>query len=119
MKYTEDDVTFQLVEWVRNEADLDDLAAMYSEHTADKDDPVVIVVRSPKGPESFPYVNGAVVDRTVAAAPELLAALKDLAYTTEAMSAYIPPQNAKIREEYVTRTHRAWQCIRKAERGGE
>lgn len=55
----------------------------------------------------------------IAAAPELLAALKELVYTTEAMSAYIPPHNAKIREEYVTRTHRAWQCIRKAEWRGE
>ena len=76
MRYTEDDVTRELVDYIRNEADLDDLAAMYSEHKSGEDDPVVIVVRGPRGPESDPYINGKYVDGILAAAPELLAALK-------------------------------------------
>lgn len=76
MKYTEDDVTNRLVDWIKNEADLDDLAAMYSEHTADQDDPFVVVVRGPNGPESEPYVNGRCVFGVVAAAPALLEGLK-------------------------------------------
>lgn len=55
MRIAEDDATNQLVGWIRNEADLDDLAAMYSEHMPDD---VVVVVRGPSGPESQPYVNG-------------------------------------------------------------
>lgn len=126
MKYTEDDVTEQLVNWVRNEADLDDLAAMYSEHTADKDDPVVIVVRGPKGPESFPYVNGASVDRTIAAAPELLAALKDTVSRLEMISSDMRGGlfgHGFGIEEYeggVRRCHRrAAEIIAKAEGRGE
>ncbi len=78
MRHTEDDVTNRLVDWIRNEADLDDLAAMYSEHTADQDDPITVVVRGPNGPESEPYVNGRCVFGAMAAAPELLAACKSL-----------------------------------------
>jgi hypothetical protein len=86
MRYTEEDVVRDLVEYIRNEADLDDLAAMYSEHTSAKDDPVCVVVRGPKGPESDPYVNGKYADkeetsanaRLIAAAPELLDGLKQI-----------------------------------------
>jgi hypothetical protein len=57
MRYTEDDVTNQLVNWLKNEADLDDLAAMYSEFRTDE---IVVVVRSPNGPLSLPHINGKV-----------------------------------------------------------
>lgn len=51
----------------------------------------------------------------MAAAPELYEALSNLAYTIQAMSAYIPAQNALIREEYHTRTQAAFRVMRKAE----
>jgi hypothetical protein len=55
MRYTEDDVVNHLVAWIRNEADVDDLAAMYSEF---KQDEVVVVVAGPAGPCSSEYMNG-------------------------------------------------------------
>ena len=55
----------------------------------------------------------------VAAAPELYEALSNLAHTIQAMSAYIPAQNALIREEYHARTQAAFRVMRKAEGKGE
>lgn len=57
MRYTEDDVTRQLVGWIENEADLNDLACMYSEHRPGE---VVVVVRGPSGPMSEPHMNGSI-----------------------------------------------------------